>query len=118
MAIDDSIIGVWQDQGDLKEHVVFHADGTYRMVIPGVPALGTPDSTHAGGQFRTDFARKPAHLDLAVGGEWQFFIYEVRGDELRIDGAHDETASVASSRPTTLGPDARRFSRVQPQQGP
>jgi hypothetical protein len=75
MPIDDDILGVWQSQGDLKEYRVFHADGTYRMVIPGAAALGIPDSTHAEGRFITDSAKRPAHLDLAVGGAWQFFIY-------------------------------------------
>jgi len=117
MPIDDDILGVWRSQGDLKEYLAFHADGTFRMVIPGVPALGIPDSTNAEGKFITDSAKRPAHLDLAVAGAWQFFIYEIHGDELRIDGAHDETASLPSSRPTALGPDARRFSRVPQQHG-
>jgi hypothetical protein len=115
MAIDDAILGVWESQGDLNEYIVFQADGTYRMVIPGLPALATPDSTQAQGRFTTDCAKKPAHLDLAVGQEWQFFIYEIHGDELRIDGAHDAAASLPSSRPTALGPEARRFSRVRQQ---
>jgi hypothetical protein len=113
MAIDSAILGRWQNREDLKEYLEFRADGTYRMVIPGVPDLGTPDSTNAAGRFVTDAAQKPAHLDLAVGNEWQYFIYEIQGDELRVDGAHDETASQPSSRPGKVGPEARRFWRVR-----
>jgi hypothetical protein len=112
VAIDDEILGVWQSQGDLSEYIVFQADGTYLMVIPGVPALGTSDSVQAEGRFTTDCAKKPPHLDLAVGREWQFFIYEIHGDELRLDGAHDAAACLPSSRPTSFGTEVRRFSRV------
>ena len=113
MAIDDQILGVWESQSDLDEYLMFFADGIYRIVIPGVPALGTPDSTQAGGSFVTDSAKRPAHLNLAVPGGWQFFIYALDGDELQIEGARDETVSLPTCRPTTLGPEARRFSRVQ-----
>ena len=113
MGIDNDILGMWQCQADLKEYFVFHADGSYRLVIPGVPALGTLDATQAEGQFTTDCTKKPPYLNLAVGQEWQFFIYEIHGDELRVDGAHDATVSLPSSRPTALGPDARRFLRVR-----
>src|ERR1700722_18465318 len=106
MGIDNDILGMWQCQADLKEYFVFHADGSYRLVIPGVPALGTLDATQAEGQFTTDCTKKPPYLNLAVGQEWQFFIYEIHGDELRVDGAHDATVSLPSSRPTALGPDA------------
>ena len=111
MAIDDGILGVWQSQGDLSEYIVFQADGTYRIVIAGVPAFATPDSVQAEGRFTTDCAKKPGHLDLAVGREWQYFIYEIHGDELRLDGVHDAAVCLPSSRPTSLGTEARRFSR-------
>jgi hypothetical protein len=113
MAIDPQIVGMWQSQGDLPEYLVFHADGTYQIVIPGVPVLGAPDSTHGEGRFRTDPEKKPAELHLEVGGGWQFFIFQIHGEELWIDGGHGATAGLQNSGPRAMGAQARRFSRVQ-----